>query len=135
MCNSLLSVPVALLVLALSAGQTPIVAQSPPDSVPIANHARVRVQDRSLGPGWHDGQLVRVSLSLGGDCVTFAPAARADIGGMTLDGADSLEVWVAGVLPTSAAAAVDSTHFSGHWMKMERARWLLLSAGCRAKRQ
>jgi hypothetical protein len=118
------------LVLALAARHRRADAQAPSDSVVIATNAKVRVTARFLGAGWHEGTLIRISLSSGGECLGFAPTARTDIGATTIDGVDSLDVWVPATRPASATPVRDTLPSPGKWIGVTRTRRQSLSKGC-----
>lgn len=122
------------LVLALGAGHMRADAQAASDSVAIAANAKARVSARFLGAGWHEGTLARISLSSGGDCFGFAPTARTDIGAVTIDGTDSLEVWVPGTESQSAIPQRDTVRTPGKWIGVPRTRVQSLSKGCGPRR-
>ena len=117
-------------VLAPAAGYRGADAQAPSDSVTIVTNATVRVTARFLGAGWHEGTLIRISLSSGGDCLGFAPGDRTDVGATTIDGVDSLEVWAPVALPASAAAVRDTLFSPGKWIGLTRTRRQALAKGC-----
>ena len=130
MIRSKFALTLTTLVCAFGASQAPARAQSLPDSVAIATNSRVRVSAPSLGAGWHDGRIVKISLSSGGDCYGVAPTSRTDIGAMTIDGVDSLEVWIDGTRKESATPQRDTVRSPGTWMGVTRARRQSLSKGC-----
>ncbi len=117
-------------VLAFVAGDKRADAQAPSDSVVISTNAKVRVTSRFLGAGWHEGTLIRISVSSGGDCLGFAPTARADFRATTIDGLDSLEVWAPAALPASATSVREPVPAPGTWIGLTRTRRQSLSKGC-----
>lgn len=123
------------LVLALGVGHRPADAQTAPDSIAIAANARVRVSARFLGAGWHDGTITRISLASDGECFGFAPTARTDSGAVTIDGVDSLEVWVQGTPSESVTPPRDIVRTPGKWIGVARTRKQSLSSGCQRSRQ
>jgi len=134
MLNPQFAMIMITLVLALGAGHRRANAQAPSDSIAIAVNAKVRVNARFLGTGWHEGTLARISLSSGDECFGFAPTARTDIGAVTIDGTDSLEVWVPGTQPRSAIPQRDTVRTPGKWIGVPRTRIQSLSKGCGPRR-
>lgn len=122
------------LVLLLGAGHRRASAQAPSDSVAIAPNAKIRVNTRILGAGWHEGTLARISLSNGDECLGFSPTARSDLRAVTIDGSDSLEVWVPDNRAESAMAKRDTVRARGAWIGVSRERIRALSKGCEPRR-
>lgn len=124
MTKSLFASLVAILVLATAFASERAAAQA--DSATFPRGTRARVKHAVLGPGWHEGKLVELTVfekgTSTGSRLGFAPASPAKIAGMLVDELDTLEVWI----PAKDAPAIQPPGSqradNGTWVAAPRAR-------------
>lgn len=113
-----------------ASGAIPHSANAQADSAVLARNLPARVRYSPLGPGWHEGRLVGMSVSNAGECLAFGPAAPSQLVGVSLDGVDSLEVFVPMTRPDSGGASRVTSGAQGKWLGVPRFRRDSLAAGC-----